>query len=304
MNPLRQKYSDEKSYLLDNVSKHKINLYAETGAIFEMVSKSGLEVKRKFNLDDCIVFNHFDNISTDVPDEILNFSIPTFGTVNLKRIKNIDYVKRNSLITFANGEFGIFGVLNGYIDERGKWIGDVGVSSTVSGAGNPHKIDGGILNALPQIFDEESSVVDFGCGNADYIKKLIENGFKCEAYDGNLNTPQMTGGIGKVLDLSKEFDLNKKFDYVISLEVAEHIPKEYEEIYVNNLIRHTDSYLIISWAVKGQGGDGHVNEQDEEYVLNLYKEKGMVHQKEISEALRSISTLGWFKETIFVFGWE
>ena len=76
MNELRQKYSDERSYLLDNLDKHKINWYAETGAIFEIISKGGSKVKRKFNLDDCIVFDHFDNISTDVPDEILNFFIP------------------------------------------------------------------------------------------------------------------------------------------------------------------------------------------------------------------------------------
>ena len=95
--------------------------------------------------------------------------------------------------------------------------------------------------------------------------------------------------------------MGKKFDYVISLEVAEHIPKKYEEIYVNNLIRHIDSHLITSWAIKGQGGDGHVNEQDEDYILNMYKEKGMVYQKEVSEALRNVATLSWFKETIFVF---
>ena len=181
------------------------------------------------------------------------------------------------------------------------WVGHQGPSTDISGLGNPHKIDGGLMEGFPSIFEDGSSVVDFGCGNADYIKRLISDGFKCEAYDGNPITPKMTGGIGKVLDLSKRFDLEKKFDYVISVEVAEHIPKEYEEIYVDNLIRHTGYYLITSWAVKGQGGDGHVNEQDEDYVLNLYKEKGMVYQKDISEALRGVATLGWFKNTIYVF---
>ena len=52
--------------------------------------------------------------------------------------------------------------------------------------------------------------IDFGCGNADYIKHLISKGFTCEAYDGNPSTPKMTDGIGKVLDLSKEFDLKKE----------------------------------------------------------------------------------------------
>ena len=229
--------------------------------------------------------------------------------LELKRIKNIKYIKDNALIMFTgnqypNGEVLKYSIVLGYIDDKGMWVGHQGISTTISGGGNPHKIDSGLIEGFPSIFEDGSSVVDFGCGNADYIKRLISDGFKCEAYDGNPITPKMTDGIGKVLDLSKKFNLNKKFDYVISIEVAEHIPKEYEEIYVDNLIRHTGYYLITSWAIKGQGGDGHVNEQDEDYVLDLYKKKGMVYQKEISEALRSVAILGWFKETIYVFGWE
>ena len=193
------------------------------------------------------------------------------------------------------------GIINGYIDKSGTWVGYISKSSKLAGSATPHKIDSGLITGLPAIFEENSSIVDFGCGNADYVKNLIKLGFECEAYDGNPNTPEMTGGVGKVLDLSKEFDLGKTFDYVMSHEVAEHIPKESEETYVDNLIRHTGFYLITSWAVVGQGGDGHVNEQDEEYVLNMYKEKGMTYNKEVSEALRSVTTLGWFKNTIYVF---
>ena len=225
----------------------------------------------------------------------------------LRRIVNLKYIKRHALIQhvqkYSNSLKNrvTYGIITGYIDKKGMWVGHQGDSTIISGGGSPHKIDNGLMEGFPSIFEDGSSVVDFGCGNADYIKRLISDGFKCEAYDGNPITPKMTGGIGKVLDLSKRFDLEKKFDYVISVEVAEHIPKEYEEIYVDNLIRHTGYYLITSWAIKGQGGDGHVNEQDEDYVLNLYKEKGMVYQKDISEALRGVATLGWFKKTIYVF---
>ena len=104
------------------------------------------------------------------------------------------------------------------------------------------------------------------------------------------------------MDLSEPFDLNKKFDVVMSLEVAEHLPKKYEEIYVDNLIKHTNGWLIISWAVPGQGGKGHFNEQPGEYVLKLFEDKGFSHRDEYSQYLRnSITSLPWFKNTIFVF---
>jgi len=275
-------------------------------------SKNGFYQKSEFPkhvLQDVssYVNNHYDNTNGGLDTKpIHNSRISGNHQVNdwkIKRIKNIKYIRDNAIISYNTVGGGInYGLILGYIDKRGMWIGNMGNSNTIMvGGGNPHKIDTGLITNLSSIFEEDSTIVDFGCGNADYIKQLISEGFECEAYDGNPNTPEMTDGIGKVLDLSKRFDLGKKFDYVISLEVAEHIPKEYEEIYIDNLIRHTDYYLITSWGVKGQGGDGHVNEQDNDYVLNLYNKKGMVYQKEISEALRNIATLDWFKNTIFVF---
>ena len=36
------------------------------------------------------------------------------------------------------------------------------------------------------------------------------------------------------------------FDWVICLEVAEHIPKEYEETFVNNLVKATPNGIVLS----------------------------------------------------------
>ena len=57
----------------------------------------------------------------------------------------------------------------------------------------------------------------------------------------------------------------------------------------------------MSWALKGQGGDGHVNEQNEDYVLDLFNELGMTYHQDISKMLRDVAQLGWFKKTIYVF---
>ena len=41
-------------------------------------------------------------------------------------------------------------------------------------------------------------------------------GFDAVGYDGNPYTPELTEGFGKVLDLTRRYDLEKKFDWVQS----------------------------------------------------------------------------------------
>ena len=57
------------------------------------------------------------------------------------------------------------------------------------------------------------------------------------------------------------FDLGEHFDWGVCIEVAEHIAREAEDTFLANLARHVD-HLVISWAVEGQGGTGHVNCRD------------------------------------------
>ena len=286
---------NEQQYLKLYPDRHKINFYINLegeGYFYKIISVNGEKINMP-DLTKCIKFKNSDikcdnkTIKTTNNDELWELSL----------LKNVDYIKDNAIVSV----FGNHCVVLGYISESGMWKGYTPKSDVIAATMTPHKIDSGLIDALPQIFEQNSSVVDFGCGNADYVKHLHNNGFNVEAYDGNPNTPEMTDGLGKVLDLSKDFDLGKKFDYVISLEVAEHIPKKFENVYVNNLIKHTGYYLIVSWALIGQGGDGHVNEQNEDYVLDLFDKLGMNYHQDISKILRDVAKLGWFKKTIYVF---
>jgi hypothetical protein len=147
-----------------------------------------------------------------------------------------------------------------------------------------------------------NTLVDFGCGTGEYVKKFIKENIHCEAYDGNPNTEILTGGIGKVLDLSNTFDLNKQFDCVLSLEVGEHIPKKYEQIFIDNICHHTNKFLILSWAVIGQGGHGHFNCQNNKYIIEQLEKRHFIYQTQESNILRnSSSNAWWFKNTIMVF---
>ena len=185
--------------------------------------------------------------------------------------------------------------------KTGIWTVNTGPSYTIHNAPTLDKYDPGLADALIHFLQDQDTKVDFGCGNADYTKLLVKENKIVECYDGNPNTPEMTDGLCKVLDLSKEFDLNKKFECVISLEVGEHIPPEYEQIFIDNLDRHSAQCVILSWALPGQGGDGHFNERDNSYIKENFEKRGYKNWIEAENYLRESTTLWWFKNTIMVF---
>lgn len=145
-------------------------------------------------------------------------------------------------------------------------------------------------------------VLDLGCGMGDYARFFINNEIECDAYDGNPNTPNLTQGIGKVLDFTEEFNLAETYECVLSLEVGEHIPNQYEQIFIDNLCRHSKKYILLSWAVIGQGGDGHVNCQNNDYVINeMIKRNFTFLSKETNHFRNSVTNATWFINTIMLF---
>ena len=74
-------------------------------------------------------------------------------------------------------------------------------------------------------------------------------------------------------DLTKNLKLNKTFDLAMSLEVAEHLPSDQAEIFVETLTKLAP-VILFSAAIPGQGGMGHINEQWPDYWVNLFIKKG------------------------------
>lgn len=160
------------------------------------------------------------------------------------------------------------------------------------------KLNSSILSFIKEY--KIKNAVDFGCGMATYAKNIHDTGISIDAFDGNPYTPELTNGFAKVIDLSKEFNLEKKYDCVISLEVGEHIPKVYENIYINNICNHALNWLILSWAIIDQPGDGHVNCQNNEYIIKKLS-NNFIYQNDISNIFRNNTSLWWFKNTIMIF---
>ena len=181
-------------------------------------------------------------------------------------------------------------------------INKLGFWETTDQTGHIHdrSISAALCNYLAD--KQAKTVVDFGCGMGDYAKAFKSDGYKVEAYDGNPNTKTLSGGIGEVLDLSKAFYLGKKFDVVISLEVGEHIPAEFEDQFIDNITNHAKKHLVISWAIEGQGGSGHVNCKNNNYIIAQIENRGFKHNAKDSQTIRNAATnASWFSYTIMVF---
>jgi hypothetical protein len=89
----------------------------------------------------------------------------------------------------------------------------------------------------------------------------------------------------------------------IFLEVAEHIPEPLCEVALDNVIDACDKYLILSWAIRGQPGFGHVNcLNNDEVIPQLQKRGFMFLEKESLDARVSADeSTPWFKNTIMIF---
>lgn len=123
---------------------------------------------------------------------------------------------------------------------------------------------------LPILFKiyKPNSILDVGCGLGNWIevaKKMeVEEVIGVDGSYVNRSLLKINDEEFVELDLTKPFNLNKKFDLAICLEVAEHLPESSADGLIQSLITHSD-VIMFSAALPGQGGQNHINEQWAEY---------------------------------------
>lgn len=91
------------------------------------------------------------------------------------------------------------------------------------------------------------------------------------------------------------------YDWIISLEVAEHIPAKFESVYMDNIVRHAREGVVLSWARPGQGGFQHVNNKALEDVIKLFNSLGFYHDETASKTLQTGASVSWLKNNINVY---
>jgi len=122
-----------------------------------------------------------------------------------------------------------------------------------------------------------TSVLDLGCGRGAWLEVWKACGASdVLGVDGDyvdrsalaVDEPEFRAG-----DLGGTIDLQRRFDLVESLEVAEHLPESRARGFVADLCRHGDAVLFGA-APPGQGGEQHINEQPYDYWRAFFEELG------------------------------
>lgn len=165
-----------------------------------------------------------------------------------------------------------------------------------------YTFDKGLARAISNFAHRNGvfSIIDVGCGNGAYCMYFDSQDFYCDGFDGNPHTPEITDNKCAVVDFSEPVDM-KPYDLVVSLEVAEHIPAERESVFLDNITSISHEFIVLSWAIEGQGGVGHVNCRNNDYVIDRMRDYGFVFLPKETKLLRQEANVSWFRKTVMAF---
>ncbi|MHC4237151.1 MAG: methyltransferase domain-containing protein [Planctomycetota bacterium] len=166
-----------------------------------------------------------------------------------------------------------------------------------------HQVDYVLAAAIATYYDIPEYAADVGCGLGHYCRYFNFHHWQIVGYEGTEGV--MSLGVWHniiQMDLTVPQTLITPYDFVLCLEVGEHIPQKHEQSFLDNLNKFVGKDLVMSWAVPGQySASGHVNNQPNEYIIEQMWNRGLKYQKKMTRILRYYSNLKWFKNTIMVF---
>lgn len=169
-----------------------------------------------------------------------------------------------------------------------------------------HQHSNKLLKQIMEFFPDDVPVYDLGCGHNFYVTVLQYFGYDAWGIDStDLGSRYFTQQ-----DLTKPLKFygygvtrEKVSGNVISLEVGEHIPEELASVYLDNVASFGGD-IIMSWAVPGQEGIGHINCRPNDWVIAEMQKRNYRMDDGRTETLRN-SVLechcNWFVKTLFYF---
>lgn len=150
------------------------------------------------------------------------------------------------------------------------------------------------------------SILDIGCGTGQLLaewKLLGKDVLGCE-----VSAAAILGAPPEITvfqaDATRPIRINHRFDLVVCIEVAEHIPRRHSQQLVENCASLGDQVCFTA-APKGQAGVGHINLRPYSFWIDLFSRHGFTHLPEagqrIREQMRAQNVLSWIPNNLLIF---
>jgi len=151
------------------------------------------------------------------------------------------------------------------------------------------------------------SVFDVGCGMGNYLTYFAAAGCFVFGIDGSSSgvarVPQTVLAIQH--DLRTPFVSNRRFDLVMSIEVAEHLPNRSAATLVRSICESACGLVLFTAAPPGTPGTDHINCRPRTYWDKYFNAHDFAHDEAATSELRRVAREGdvatWFKEWAYIY---
>jgi SAM-dependent methyltransferase len=147
-----------------------------------------------------------------------------------------------------------------------------------------------VVSAILATFPDRRSIADVGCGSGAFAAEFRRRGrsvVACEHAVGGRFVARLQGVEVSRFDLDRvpPATLPSDLQLVYCFEVAEHCTPAQGQRLVEFLAKLAPA-VVFSAASPGQGGLGHINEQDAGYWIEAFGKHGVVLAEVETESLR------------------
>lgn len=136
------------------------------------------------------------------------------------------------------------------------------------------------IEILKPLFNIKSfnKIIDVGCGSGAWLQACYDlsdnQKIKLIGVDGDYMQKQKKFNKAKYLYKNLENEIiSGSYEFLISVEVAEHLSKNKATFFIENLCNLSD-IILFSAAQVGQGGKNHLNERPLNYWKKIFAQKG------------------------------
>lgn len=149
------------------------------------------------------------------------------------------------------------------------------------------------------------SVVDIGCGTGAWIRSFMDHGITdVLGVDGPevLHASSIPPASRLPHDLSRPLHLPRKYDLVVCLEVAEHLPAAAAGTLVSSIAAAGD-LVLFSAAIPHQRGPGHVNLRWPAYWVDQLAARGFEAVDHFRPRLWEDERVAWwYRQNLLLLG--